>query len=148
MHQLMANTLDKAFAEIGQFKQTPARMDSSSGQSGNDVLRSPKGWTVPTGDGKQTKAHGARPGAALGFGTNPAIQAARKMMKSYKPEELFDEKGHLKAELMELASDGDRRMAQPHANGVFSARILKCRTFVITRLRFPVRRCYRLRPHG
>ena len=39
-------------------------------------------------------------------------------MKSYKPEELFDENGRLIAELAELAPKGDRRMgANPHANG-------------------------------
>ena len=39
-------------------------------------------------------------------------------MKSYKPEELFDQNGRLIAELAELAPKGDRRMgANPHANG-------------------------------
>ena len=39
-------------------------------------------------------------------------------MKSYKPEELFDENGQLIAELAELAPKGNRRMgANPHANG-------------------------------
>ena len=45
-------------------------------------------------------------------------------MKSYKAEELFDEKGRLMPELAELAPKGDRRMgANPHANGgIFAAR--------------------------
>jgi xylulose-5-phosphate/fructose-6-phosphate phosphoketolase len=39
-------------------------------------------------------------------------------MKSYKPEELFDEQGRLKPDLTELAPKGERRMgANPHANG-------------------------------
>jgi xylulose-5-phosphate/fructose-6-phosphate phosphoketolase len=39
-------------------------------------------------------------------------------MLSYKPEELFDENGRLRAEFAELAPTGDRRMgANPHANG-------------------------------
>jgi len=47
-------------------------------------------------------------------------------MKSYKPEELFDEHGRLRAELAELAPAGDRRMgANPHANGGLLLKNLK-----------------------
>src|SRR5207237_4512879 len=39
-------------------------------------------------------------------------------MRSYRPEELFDEQGRLRRELAELAPSGARRMgASPHANG-------------------------------
>ena len=39
-------------------------------------------------------------------------------LKSYRPDELFDEQGRLKAELAELSPKGERRMgANPHANG-------------------------------
>ena len=51
-------------------------------------------------------------------------------MKSYKPEELFDENGRLMPELAELAPKGDRRMgANPHANGGILLRDLRMPDF-------------------
>ena len=51
-------------------------------------------------------------------------------MKSYKPEELFDESGRLKPELAELAPKGERRMgANPHANGGILLRDLRMPDF-------------------
>ncbi len=46
------------------------------------------------------------------------LQMLEEWMRSYRPEELFDEHGKLRAEYAELAPKGDRRMgANPHANG-------------------------------
>ncbi len=46
------------------------------------------------------------------------VKILEKWMKSYRPEELFDEQGKLISELAELAPKGERRMgANPHANG-------------------------------
>ncbi|MCZ0902546.1 phosphoketolase, partial [Microcoleus sp. HI-ES] len=54
------------------------------------------------------------------------VQLLEDWMKSYKPEELFDEKGKLIPELAELAPKGSRRMgANPHANGGLLLRDLK-----------------------
>ena len=51
-------------------------------------------------------------------------------MKSYRPEELFDEQGRLKPELAELAPTGQRRMgANPHANGGMLLRDLRMPDF-------------------
>ena len=51
-------------------------------------------------------------------------------MKSYRPEELFDEKGKFKSELAALAPEGARRMsANPHANGGLLLRDLKLPNF-------------------
>src|SRR4029077_20750422 len=53
-----------------------------------------------------------------------------RWMRSYRPEELFDERGRLRAELAELAPRGDRRMgANPHANGGLLLRDLRCPDF-------------------
>ena len=73
------------------------------------------------------KAHGVRPPGAAGriWPKNPSIcKMLEQWMKSYRPEELFDENGKLIPELAELAPKGDRRMgANPHANGgLLSAR--------------------------
>ena len=50
---------------------------------------------------------------------NPAhVRILEEWMKSYRPDELFDDNGRLRPELAELAPKGDRRMsANPHTNG-------------------------------
>jgi len=59
-------------------------------------------------------------------------------LKSYRPEEFFDEQGRLKPELAELAPEGDRRMgANPHANGGVLLRDLRMRTTATTQSRLP-----------
>ena len=85
------------------------------------VLRSPKGWTGPkVVDGKPIegtwRAHQV-PVADLQ--SKPAhVKILEDWMRSYRPEELFDENGKLISELAELAPKGERRMgANPHANG-------------------------------
>ena len=122
MHQLMAGTLDAIVNEIRSI-QDEAR---SGGDTGLPtwpmvILRSPKGWTGPKiVDGKPVegtwRAHQV-PVADLQ--SKPEhLKILEAWMKSYRPEELFDEKGKLIPELAELAPKGDRRMgANPHANG-------------------------------
>jgi xylulose-5-phosphate/fructose-6-phosphate phosphoketolase len=85
------------------------------------VLRSPKGWTGPkTVDGKQVegtwRAHQV-PVADLQQKPQH-VKILEDWMRSYQPEELFDQDGKLIAELAELAPQGNRRMgANPQANG-------------------------------
>ncbi len=85
------------------------------------VLRSPKGWTGPKSvDGKQVegtwRAHQV-PVADLQQKPEH-IKILEDWMRSYKPEELFDDNGKLIPDLAELPPKGDRRMsANPHANG-------------------------------
>ena len=125
MHQLMAETLDTIVKEIRRIQEEARRngrsADSSLPAWPMIVLRSPKGWTGPkVVDGKQIegtwRAHQV-PVADLQ--TKPAhIKILEDWMRSYRPEELFDEKGKFISELAELAPKGDRRMgANPHANG-------------------------------
>jgi len=84
MHQLMANTLDKAFAEIGSIQADARKKDSSTPIWPMIVLRSPKGWTGPkTGRWQADEAHGLAPGAALGFGTKPGhLKLLEKWMRA------------------------------------------------------------------
>jgi xylulose-5-phosphate/fructose-6-phosphate phosphoketolase len=128
MHQLMAATLDTIVQEIKTIQDTARRV--SPGSKAKDpgmpawpmiVFRSPKGWTGPKMvDGKQIegtwRAHQV-PVADLQ--KKPAhIKILEEWMRSYRPEELFDEHGKFIPELAELAPTGDRRMgANPHANG-------------------------------
>ncbi len=126
MHQLMAETLDTIVKEIRRI-QDQARKKKSDGADLSlpawpmIVLRSPKGWTGPkVVDGKQIegtwRAHQV-PVADLQ--TKPAhVKILEDWMRSYRPEELFDENGKFIPELAELAPKGYRRMgANPHANG-------------------------------
>jgi len=122
MHQLMAATLDMVVAEIHAI-QNEARTKGYQGRPTWPmiVLRTPKGWTGPkTVDGKQVEGSYRAHQVPLGeTKTNRQhLRLLEEWMKSYRPEELFDEHGKLQAELAELAPQGERRMgANPHANG-------------------------------
>ncbi len=130
MHAAMARALDGAIADI-QAMQTRARDlgDRSRPAWPMIVLRSPKGWTGPkVVDGLKIegtfRAHqvpvvvdAAHPGHL------PLLEA---WLKSYRPEELFDEMGRLVPDLCDLAPLGPRRMgANPHANGGLLLRDLR-----------------------
>ena len=122
MHQLMAATLDSCMSEI-QAIQKNARTKGITGRPDWPmiVLRTPKGWTGPKEvDGKKTegswRSHQVPMGDMAGHPKHVAI--LEKWMKSYRPEELFDESGALVPEIAELAPKGAKRMgANPHANG-------------------------------
>ena len=97
------------------------------------VLRSPKGWTCPKEiDGKRTEDYWRSHQVPMGeMHENPAhVRILEEWMKSYRPEELFDENGRLRPELAELAPKGTRRMsANPHANGGLLLRDLRLPDF-------------------
>ena len=121
-HQLMAATLEKVVGEVRAI-QKDAREGKSVGVPAWPVivLRTPKGWTGPKEvDGKPVegtwRAHQV---PVTDFAKKPEhLKILEDWMKSYRPEELFDEKGKLIPELAELAPKGARRMgANPHANG-------------------------------
>ncbi len=122
MHQLMAATLETIIAEIKAI-QEDARSRGSQARPiwPMMVMRTPKGWTGPkVVDGKPVegtwRAHQV---PVTDLATKPGhLKILEDWMKSYLPEELFDETGKFRAELAELAPRGDRRMgANPHANG-------------------------------
>ncbi|RFU47691.1 phosphoketolase [Paraburkholderia sp. DHOC27] len=122
MHQKMAATLEHCIGEIRAIQQK-AR---SSGDAGRPrwpmiVLRSPKGWTGPKEvDGHKVEGSWrAHQVPVLDPATNEAsLKLVEEWMKRYGPEDLFDEKGRLVAELREMAPLGARRIsANPHANG-------------------------------
>ncbi len=85
------------------------------------IMRTPKGWTGPKFvDGKPVentwRAHQV-PLSEL-FEKPDHLAMLDAWMRSYKPEELFDEKGHFRADLAEIAPRGNQRMGMnPHANG-------------------------------
>ncbi len=134
LHQQMAETLDTITHEI-RSHQHDARMNGFSKRPQHPmiVLRTPKGWTGPKFvDGipieNTFRAHQV-PLSELA--SKPEhIKLLEDWMKSYKPEELFDESGKLIEELAELAPKGERRMgANPHANGGLLLKDLKLPNF-------------------
>ncbi|HEY0727915.1 MAG TPA: phosphoketolase family protein, partial [Pyrinomonadaceae bacterium] len=122
MHQLMAATLDTALDEIRTI-QTKERDGGPAErpQWPMIVLRTPKGWTGPKFvDDKPVEGTFRSHQVPLSQpAKNPEhLRLLEEWMRSYKPEELFDENGTLRAELAELAPKEERRMgANPHANG-------------------------------
>jgi len=134
MHQLMAATLERAIADIKAIQQEARSQGfTQRPQWPMIVLRSPKGWTGPKEvDGKKTEDYWRSHQVPFSeMATKPDhVQLLEDWMKSYKPEELFDENGKLIPELAELAPKGDRRMgANPHANGGILLRDLKMPDF-------------------
>ena len=134
MHQLMAGTIDKAIEDIRRIQENARnKNDASRPRWPMIVLRSPKGWTGPKiVDGLQVEGtFRAHQVPLLVDPEHPEhIKQLENWMKSYKPEELFDEDGKLIQELAELAPKGERRMgANPHANGGLLLRDLRMPDF-------------------
>ncbi|NJM20373.1 MAG: phosphoketolase family protein [Richelia sp. RM2_1_2] len=134
MHQLMAATMDTVLHEIREI-QEDARKNGfkKRPQWPMIILRSPKGWTGPKEvDGQKTEDYWRSHQVPLSnMAAEPAhVQLLEDWMKSYQPEELFDQNGKLISELAELAPTGNRRMGDnPHANGGVVLRDLKMPDF-------------------
>ena len=122
MHELMATAMEAAIQDIRRI-QVNARgnQDASRPRWPMIVLKSPKGWTGPkVVDGLQIEGtFRAHQVPMLVDPEHPEhVPLLESWMRSYKPEELFDQNGRLIPELAALAPKGDRRMgANPHANG-------------------------------
>ena len=138
MHQAMAAALDAVLAEIQQIRQDARRTGRPNGRTARPtwpmiVLRSPKGWTGPkVVDGLPVegtwRAHQVPIAEARGSAEHRAL--LETWLRSYRPDELFDERGALRTELAELAPRGERRMgANPHANGGARLRPLRLPDF-------------------
>lgn len=120
MHVAMAKTMDKVIKEIKDIQK--------KAREGNDntrpiwpmiIFRSPKGWTGPKEvDGKEIESTFRAHQVPLSMDKEEHLGMLEEWLKSYHPEELFDENGTLIPELQELAPTGTRRMgSNPHANG-------------------------------
>jgi xylulose-5-phosphate/fructose-6-phosphate phosphoketolase len=134
MHQAMAATTEFCVTEIRRI-QREAR---ASGVAERPrwpmiVLRSPKGWTAPgIVDGHKLEGFWrAHQVPIMNIKKNPEhLQLLESWMRGYKPEELFDQNGKLRAELKEIAPTGTRRMgSNPHANGGRLKRALRLPDF-------------------
>lgn len=123
MHRQMVQTLEQALERIRHYQQ-----QARSGEAAETlprwpmiIMRSPKGWTGPqTVDGKKVedfwRAHQVPVSSCREDDGHRQILEA--WMRSYQPDDLFDEQGRLRPELAALAPEGDKRMgATPWANG-------------------------------
>jgi xylulose-5-phosphate/fructose-6-phosphate phosphoketolase len=121
VHRAMARSLDTIIEEVrGIQKQARAGQAIKRPRWPMLVLRTPKGWTGPKEvDGKKTEGTWRSHQVPFADMSNEArIKLLENWMKSYKPEDLFTDKGTLKPQLAALAPEGNRRMgANPHANG-------------------------------
>jgi xylulose-5-phosphate/fructose-6-phosphate phosphoketolase len=145
-HRAFAEALDQCLAEIRAIQSSrrrdangdASRSDAGSGEASGAaeaprwpmiVLRSPKGWTGPKiVDGLQVEGTWRSHQVPLNeVRTNPEhLAQLEQWLKSYGPEELFDERGRLNPEIAENAPRGELRMsATPHANGGLLLRPLK-----------------------
>ena len=137
VHPKMAAVLEACLAEIQHIQHTwRSATDTKSLERPRwpmIIMRTPKGWTGPESvDGKKTEDFWRSHQVPLsGLAGNPAhIAILEQWLKSYKPEELFDENGTPLAQLRELAPTGQHRIGDnPHANGGVLLRDLRLPNF-------------------
>jgi xylulose-5-phosphate/fructose-6-phosphate phosphoketolase len=122
MHEAMASTLECIIEKIKKIKDE-AHLSKKIKRPlwPMIILKSPKGWTGPK-EIEGVKNEGTFHSHQVPI-TDPTthpqhLQLLEEWLKSYKPEEFFDEHGRLRSELQELAPQGESRMgSNPHANG-------------------------------
>lgn len=132
VHQEMAATLDQALDDIKE-AQRRAREEGIVERPAWPaiVLVTPKGWTGPKiVDGLPAEGTFRSHQVPFSDMTDEHLKLLEDWMRSYRPEELFDETGALRPELAELAPAGTRRMGDnPHANGGLLLRDLRLPDF-------------------
>jgi xylulose-5-phosphate/fructose-6-phosphate phosphoketolase len=135
MHQLMAAALDGVLDEIAAIQEHARRGDDPPERPRWPmiVLATPKGWTGPKEvDGLPAEGSFRSHQVPLAqVRTNPKhLAQLESWLRSYRPNELFDELGAVRREITTLAPDGERRMsANPHANGGLLLRDLELPDF-------------------
>ncbi|TAM95791.1 MAG: phosphoketolase family protein, partial [Rhodanobacteraceae bacterium] len=144
MHRLMADALDEVVAEIARIRRDAREHGLAAHPTWPMiVLDSPKGWTGPKiVDGKPVEGTFRAHQVPLPISENTPPEHLAELeawMRSYRPEELFDENGRLREELCACAPRGDRRMsANPHANGGLLLRDLSMPDFRVHTVDVPV----------
>ncbi|MBI2801096.1 MAG: phosphoketolase family protein [Gammaproteobacteria bacterium] len=124
VHQSLAGTLDNIVVQIHAIQHAARSRDATEGLERPRwpliVFRTPKGWTGPKFvDGQPVEGTWRAHQVPIAAFKNPEhLQLLDAWMRSYRPQELFDEHGKFRAEFAALAPTGRRRMgSNPHANG-------------------------------
>ena len=129
VHRALAESFDAALDAIERIKATARHGDLGRPTWPMIILRTPKGWTGPKEvDGVPTEGTFRSHQVPMAdVRTNSGhLALLETWMRSYRPEELFDERGTLRPELAALPPRGARRMsANPHANGGLLLRDLR-----------------------
>jgi xylulose-5-phosphate/fructose-6-phosphate phosphoketolase len=134
MHKAMAAALDTIVEKLKAIKETAKKNNNTERPVWPMiVLKTPKGWTGPKMvDGLAVEGSFRSHQVPITDPvTNPLhLRQLEEWMKSYKPEELFDEQGKFLASLAALAPEGEKRMsANQHANGGLLLKDLKMPDF-------------------
>lgn len=121
LHPELAQAMDEAIEEIKAIQKHARETDDDSLPTWPMIIfRAPKGWTGPKEwDGKPIEGSFRAHQIPIPVDQNDMEHADKLVawLKSYRPEELFDESGKLKPEFAEIAPKGDKRMAaNPHTN--------------------------------
>lgn len=121
MHEIMAEVLELVIREIKDIKSSYKDMNYENIKWPMIVFRSPKGWTGPKEfDRKKIEGTFSAHQVPIPIDRDniETLNLLEAWLKSYHPEELFDESGKLRSDLKSLAPVGNRRMgANPNANG-------------------------------
>jgi xylulose-5-phosphate/fructose-6-phosphate phosphoketolase len=134
VHARMAAVMDEIVGEIGQIRRRAAQQHAAGETIDRPswpvlVLRTPKGWTGPDKvDG--TQVEGTFRAHQVPLAEVRSNDEHRKQLegwlRSYRPEELFDDEGRPHRDVAGMNPNGDRRMsATPHANGGLLLRDLR-----------------------
>jgi xylulose-5-phosphate/fructose-6-phosphate phosphoketolase len=134
VHGELAAALDSCLDEIGRIQgDARAGRDPERPRWPMIVLRTPKGWTGPKEvDGQRTEgSYRSHQVPLANVAKDPGhLRQLEAWLRSYRPDELFDESGALRPELRALRPEGERRMgANPHANGGLLLRDLELPDF-------------------
>ena len=114
MHQKMMVTLDKIIDDINKIK------------TGDElvrwpmiILKTPKGWTGPKEvDGKKIEGSFRAHQVPISMEKEEHLSLLENWLRSYKPEELFNDDGSLKDEIKEIIPTGNKRMGSSlYTNG-------------------------------
>ena len=129
MHQKMMVTMDTIIEEILAIKNSDSEEMPRWPML---IFRTPKGWTGPKFvDGKKVEGSFRAHQVPISMERADHLNLLEEWLKSYHPEELFDENGTLKAEIRELCPTGNRRMgSNPIANGGLLLKDLKMPNFM------------------
>lgn len=120
LHKTMMNTLDKVIGEIKEIQMTARKSKNSERPVWPMIiLRTPKGWTGPKEvDDNVVEGTFRSHQVPISMEKDDHLSLLEKWLKSYKPEELFNDDGSLKDEIKEIIPKGNHRMgSNPHTNG-------------------------------